>query len=170
MNKKHFFTIIILVIFIAGGIWLTTKKQATAPDKSTHSEQSVVDQSVNGFEESEEIVIQEQGTASIETKTEVVSLLINFGEDKIETADIDFKSGLTAFDLTKEGTEKLGLNLKYKDSDYGVLIEAIGDFENGQDGKYWLYYLNNESAPTAADQLELKAGDRVEWKFEKPSF
>ena len=52
----------------------------------------------------------------------------------------------------------------------GILIEAIGEKENGKDGKYWLYYVNGEMPQVAADKQILKANEVVEFKFEKSPF
>ena len=77
---------------------------------------------------------------------------------------------MTAFDLLEQGTNKLGLSLKTKKYDIGIFIEAIGDKENGQEEKYWLYYHNDQMADIAADKLEIKAGDKIEFKFESSPF
>lgn len=102
-------------------------------------------------------------------KKEVV-LSIDNGEGAPRTFNIEFKEGKTAFDLLKDKTEELNLTLKTKTYDIGILIEAIGDKENGQDGKYWLYYVNGEMPMVSADKKELKLGDKIEFKFEKSPF
>jgi hypothetical protein len=83
---------------------------------------------------------------------------------------MELKQGMTALDLLKNKTEETGLVLKIKAYDIGILVEAIGDQENGQDGKYWLYYVNGEMPMVASDKNEIKAGDKVEFKFEKSTF
>jgi len=99
---------------------------------------------------------------------EKVNLVIDNGE-KINNFQIDFKEGMTAFDVLKNKAEELGLNLKTKQYDFGIFIEAIGDKENGQNGLYWMYYVNGELPMVASDKNVIKAGDKVEFKFEKPS-
>ncbi len=99
-----------------------------------------------------------------------VSLIIDYGDGNTDSFQGNFKKGMTAFDLLKEKTEESGLTLKTKTYDIGILIEAIGDKENGQDGKYWLYYINNEMPMVSADKRELKPDDKVEFKFEKSTF
>ena len=99
-----------------------------------------------------------------------VSLIIDYGDGNTNSLQSNFRKGMTAFDLLKEKTEKSGLTLKTKTYDIGVLIEAIGHKENGQDGKYWLYYVNGEMPMVSADKKELKPGDKVEFKFEKSLF
>ncbi len=117
-------------------------------------------------------VIQEEGeglSGKEEIKKEVV-LVIDDGEKEQKSFNAEFNKGITAFDLLKNKAEESNLNLKTKTYDIGIFIEAIGDKENGQDGKYWLYYVNGELAQVAADKKELNPGDKVEFKFEKSPF
>lgn len=100
-----------------------------------------------------------------------VMLIIDSGEELLSKAiEIEFKEGMTAFSLLSDEIEKLNLTLKFKTYDMGVFIEAIGDKENGEDGKYWLYYVNGEMPQLAADKQLLSPGDNVEFKFEKSPF
>lgn len=50
----------------------------------------------------------------------------------------------------------------------GTLVETIGEFRNGTDSKYWLYYVNGTSAPVGADAYVVQEGDSIEWKYEIP--
>jgi len=103
-------------------------------------------------------------------KNEAV-LVINKGEGDLETFTIELKnSTTTAFNLLENKAEELNFVLKTKMYDFGIFIEAIGDKENGQDEKYWMYYVNDEMPMAAADKEEIGPGDKVEFKFEKPSF
>jgi len=99
-----------------------------------------------------------------------VSLTIDDGEGTLKTFKSKFKEGMTVFDLLEEKTRELGLTLKTKTYDIGVLVEVIGGKENGENGKYWLYYVNGEMPMVSADKKELRPGDKVEFKFEKSPF
>jgi hypothetical protein len=102
-----------------------------------------------------------------------VVLIIDDGEELLSKAieiETEFKERMTAFNLLSDETEKLNLTLKFKTYDMGVFIEAIGDKENGKDGKYWLYYVNGEMPQLAVDKQLLNPGDKVEFKFEKSPF
>lgn len=112
---------------------------------------------------------KEAGAPEVKTE-EKVSLIINKGEDSPLVVTSGLKEGMTAFSLLKEKTEELGLTLETKTYDMGIFIEVIGDKKNGQDGKYWMYYVNDELPMVAADKKELNPGDKVEFKFETPSF
>ena len=52
----------------------------------------------------------------------------------------------------------------------GVFIESIAGIKNGDDGKYWLHYVNNTLGDVSADKKILEAGDEVEWRFEEMPF
>jgi hypothetical protein len=49
--------------------------------------------------------------------------------------------------------------------DVGLFVKKINDKQNGQDNKYWQYWVNNTFAQIASDKFLLSNGDVVEWKF-----
>lgn len=100
-----------------------------------------------------------------------VFLTISFSGQSTSSLEIAAQDKLTAFDVLQKAAEALGLGLETKDyGEMGVLVEKLGDKKNGDSGNYWMYYVNGKLAPVAANKQEVKAGDRVEWRFEKPSF
>lgn len=101
---------------------------------------------------------------------EKITLSIDSGDGNIKTVQADLSENSTVYDLLKNGAQELGLPLNAENFDTGVMIKTIGDKENGQDGKYWLYYVNGEMPMVSADKEELKSGDKVEFKFEKSPF
>jgi len=117
---------------------------------------------------------EQKTTSSPAVSNEVIKnkvlLLIDCGSAAPQTTEINFLPEMSAFDLLKKGTEELNLTIKTKNYDMGVFIEAIGEKENGQDNKYWFYYVNGEMPMVAADKKLIKPGDKVEFKFEKSPF
>ena len=148
-NKKRFFIWIIIGIIVLIGVWFTKLEQPDFNDQ---------------FVPKNEIEIPQE-----EIKEEVV-LIINSDEENIKTFEIDFELGMTAFGLLKNKAEELDLILEAKTYDIGVLIEAIGNKKNGDENKYWLYYINDEMPMVAADKKEIKPRDKVEFKFEESKF
>jgi len=151
-NKKNLFIWIVIGIIVLIGIWLLSSKKVEQHNFS------------NQFIHKNEIEIPQE-----ETKEGVV-LIINSDEENVKTFEIDFNSGMTAFDLLKNKAEELDLTLETKTFDIGVLIETIGNKKNGDENKYWLYYINDEMPMVAADKKEIKPGDKVEFKFEESKF
>jgi len=113
---------------------------------------------------------EEEIRISQEKPENKVTLVIDDGEGSPRVLEAEIGAGVTAFDLLRNETEELNIALKTKTYDIGIFVEAIGDKENGQDGKYWMYYVNGEMPMVAADKKEIKAGDKVEFKFEKSPF
>ena len=99
-----------------------------------------------------------------------VFLTIDRGQGDLQKLEFVFEEEITAFSLLEKASKEQNFTLKTKSYDTGIFIEAIGDTENGQDGKYWMYYVNDEMPMVASDKKELKNGDKVEFKFEKSSF
>jgi uncharacterized membrane protein len=97
-------------------------------------------------------------------------LIIDDGQNKPQTFNVDFSEGMTAFDLLKSATTGTALALKTKVYDVGIMVQAIGSKENGQDGKYWLYYVNGKMPMVSVDKQKLNLGDQVEFKFEKSPY
>lgn len=112
-----------------------------------------------------------QETELLQIKTEgKVDLIIDSGDGSPLIFNIELKEGETAFSLLKEKSGEIGLILETKTYDIGTMIEKIGDKKNGDDGKYWLYYLNGEMPQISADKYLLKIGDIIEFKFKNSPF
>jgi len=149
MKKSYIYIIIGMAIVVAAG-WLVFFNTSLQPAVEQTGNNNIVN-----------------APAAAENSA---TLLINYG-DKEDNFQVSFNENATAFDVLKNKAEEAGLNLKTKIYEgMGVLIEAIGEKENGQDGKYWLYYVNEEMPMVSADQLKIKPGDKIEFKFEKSSF
>ncbi len=142
MTKNTYIIIIGLIVIVIFGSWLALS---------------------NNNSDTDNVVL--------ETAEKQATLAIDYGDREPEIFQIDFAEGTTVFDALKNKAEELGLNLKTKTYEgMGVFIEAIGDKENGQDGKYWLYYVNGEMPMESADKMIIELGDKIEFKFEKSSF
>ena len=58
------------------------------------------------------------------------------------------------------------LLLKTKEySGLGVLVEGIGELQNGTDNKYWQYTVNGVMPQIGADKFIVSNGDQIEWSF-----
>ncbi len=74
------------------------------------------------------------------------------------TAD---KAGQTPFSLLTSNAE-----VEYDQHDFGVFVTAINQQQSSAD-YYWALYVNDEYAQVASDKIELKIGDKVEWRWEQ---
>jgi len=83
------------------------------------------------------------------------------------TAGKDQTVFLVLENLSKSDNIELAYSIK---PSIGVFIDSIDNIKNATGNNYWLYYLNGELSYTAADKQTIKAGDVIEWKFEKKPF
>lgn len=72
----------------------------------------------------------------------------------------DGEDGKTALDLLKTRA-----TIETQDSSIGIFVVAINGMTNS-DSQYWMFYVNGELAPVAADQYASKNGDKIEWRYE----
>ncbi len=85
----------------------------------------------------------------------------------IYLSDKNSKESTVFSELLNYGS-KNDVEIKYNNNyDFGVFIESIGGIKNGDDGKYWQYYVNDVLGDAAADKKNLNSGDVVEWRFEE---
>lgn len=98
-----------------------------------------------------------------------VSFMIDFGEGAIKTyIEEPIVGNITMFEILEQITAEN--NLIFDSESYeglGILVTQIGEKRNGEDGKYWQYWVNNRFAAVSADTYNLHGGDVILWKFLK---
>lgn len=52
----------------------------------------------------------------------------------------------------------------------GALVTAIGQYENGTDGKYWQYTINGAAPSIGADTYIPQEGDVIAWTFSASAY
>ncbi|MFH1048897.1 MAG: DUF4430 domain-containing protein [Patescibacteria group bacterium] len=107
---------------------------------------------------------------ALEENFKIVYILDKGDGQEILTFDYILREGVkqTVFDALKDISVTKSFDLKYNNNySYGVFVESIAGVKNGDEGKYWQYYVNDKLGEVAADKKEVKAGDKVEWRFEK---
>ena len=88
-----------------------------------------------------------------------------------EYKNVPFLDEETLFALTKRQAEEDNFAFDYSPpKEYGILVVQIGEKKNGQDNKYWQYWVNNEQVQISADQYYLRPGDDIVWKFTTSEF
>lgn len=97
-----------------------------------------------------------------------VAVLVNDGE-QLRSVDITrLPAGATVLTALEQAAQEKQLTLDVdKSSSMGAFVKQIGDKANGQDGKFWQYYVNGTQPMIAADRLEVKGGEIILWTFSK---
>ena len=104
----------------------------------------------------------------------VVTVELNFGNGTVltfEQVELEKNTPLEALYVAC-GLEMANMSVKttYYALFDSTMVDSVGNFENGQDLRYWQYYVNGEMPMEGADRVKLNNGDRVVWSFEVPSW
>ena len=95
-----------------------------------------------------------------------VNVIVTAGVESVLDASMPATASSTAFDVLRAAAELQNVALEYKVyPGMGVLVTQIGNGKNGDGGAYWQYWVNGAYAQVAADQMAVKAGDKIEWKL-----
>ena len=105
--------------------------------------------------------ITEDSEEKISVSLKIIS---NKNEKSYELNNILKES--TVFDVLKNNAD-----IKYNNNyNFGVFIESINGIKNGEEEKYWQYYINNVLGDVAADKKTLEDKNSIEWRFEEVPF
>jgi hypothetical protein len=100
-----------------------------------------------------------------------VAVVIDNGDKITGYEKLALPQPANALELLKTVTAQHNLKLDYDaSSSMGAFVKQIGDKINGQNNKYWQYWVNGAQPMVAADKFELKGGETVLWTFRKSEF
>lgn len=108
---------------------------------------------------------QVEGLGALSAEAESAFVVIDNGSDSPREFILEVSTSTTAFGLLQEASLTSNLAIKSREHEFGVLVEAIGEQRSGQDGNYWLFYINGELSPATPDKTQVKPGDNIEFKF-----
>lgn len=76
---------------------------------------------------------------------------------------INRKAGTNVY----ESLFSLGLDIKasYREEFDSVYIDSINGIKDGEEGRYWEFYVNGEIGKTSVDKQKLEEDDIVEWRL-----
>ena len=76
----------------------------------------------------------------------------------------------TVFKILMECSQAYNFSVRYTHwPGYdAVFVNAINGTENGADGMWWQYHVNDEYGEIGCDKKEIFHEDLVEWRFEEP--
>ncbi len=107
-------------------------------------------------------------TESVEQEVpENIELIINYGNGNSSSHSLNTSGEETAFSILEKIAKEKKIALNTQQYDFGIFVKAIGEKESSAE-MAWIYFVNGESGQVAADQYQLKAGDKVEWKYIAP--
>lgn len=102
-------------------------------------------------------------------KTEVLieekaTLTIDDGTGSPQEFEAEVREGDTVFDLLK----RTGVDIECTESEVGIFIDALGGiFNDKEENKYWMYYINGEMAKEGVGKQVARSNDSIEFRYEK---
>ena len=109
-----------------------------------------------------------QAAAADEQPAARVSLLIDYGDgaQKVFTR-LPHKDGMTVLDVMEAAkAHKHGITFEFRGQGEGALLTRIDDLTNQGRGRNWLYRVNDKPGDRSFAVFPVKAGERVEWRFD----
>ena len=92
------------------------------------------------------------------------------GDGSVRTLDIHPDGKTSLFDLMKTAFEQEDIVFDHKNySTMGELVTQIGLKKNGEENKYWQFWVNDEYAKVGVSAYIVEAGDKIKWKFTNDS-
>lgn len=146
MLKKTNLIIFIVLIIAVIGLW-----QYTYQNKKTQPS-------------NEQLTGQTQGKINVQ---------FTFAENEIINLSHPYADNISAnlVTITQSLAQQQAWEFESKDyGEMGVLVSKIGNKANGQEQKYWQFYVNGQQPMISADKFTLKNGDQIEWRFAESKF
>lgn len=82
----------------------------------------------------------------------------------------DGKKASHSYTLVKDETALSLLSrtqkIEVKTYSFGTLVESIDGIKNGNENKYWLFYVNAKESKMGAGDYKLQPNDTVEWRYQ----
>jgi len=109
---------------------------------------------------------EEAQDTTTNTSTIAVVTTIANGESST-TYDSSVPDGTTALQVLQLVADQHGLDVKTTEYDFGTMVDSIdGVGQDTTDNKYWIYYINEESASKGASDYVVQNNDTILWQYE----
>lgn len=107
---------------------------------------------------------------SLPNNTESFSITLSV-EGVTENMSLRVPNGTTVLGALERASAEASFTVETKSYEgLGVLVERIQDFKNGDENRYWQYYINGDMPLVGADALVLEGGEHVEWMFAESEY
>jgi hypothetical protein len=71
----------------------------------------------------------------------------------------------TAMGALLAGGTVAQFEVRHRTEAMGAFVESVAGVENGRDGRYWSYYIDDEYGTVASDRGQLSSGQTVRWVY-----
>jgi hypothetical protein len=104
----------------------------------------------------------------LDSKTINATLIIDYGDYVVDTYNLEI-SNATVYSALIQASNHYDFDVGayYYDNYQSHYIYSINNVVEGENNKFWQYYINGEYGIIGADLQVLKNDDTVEWKYEE---
>jgi len=97
------------------------------------------------------------------------TLIIDYGSNHIDSYNIKIANA-TVFSVLMQASREYNFTVgaKYYDQYQSHYVYSIDSVTDGENNKFWQYYLNGNYGTVGADLQPVKNNDYIEWKFQEP--
>jgi Domain of unknown function (DUF4430) len=162
MKKNLKFIILALAIIAVITIWQTTVSQTKNKAKQTAKQETT----------QENIATPPAKIETAQTQTKI-DITFTFATNDTKTVEYPILANSTKnlFAISQEIAKQQAWDWQYTDyGELGYLVTKINNTKNGQDNKYWQYYIDNEQPQISANKYIPKSGEKIEWRFTESKF
>lgn len=100
-----------------------------------------------------------------------VTVSFEFDPDNISSFNYEGEGSKSLFNITQSIVSENKWGLDFEDyGDMGWLVTQIGTQANGDDNKYWQYFVNDKQPMISVEKFYPEHGDKIEWKFIESEF
>src|SRR3989338_10253018 len=185
-HRHHFgaFAILIIIAVVSGYVAFGMPNRPTAQQNNTSTQKNNTIQDTSNkiqTNNKKQIIKDEKIDAAVNTTSDTQNGSQQFNNLTIEqltnqvTVRVDdkdyqtnFVSSTTVYDLMTKLKSKDEISFSGKEySGMGFFVDEINGVKNDNlFGKYWIYYINGESAQVGISNYIIKRDDLIEWKYE----
>lgn len=115
---------------------------------------------------------QDQGSQNTnENENLSVDIHFQFDNDNSFFINYPYSNDDSLLSITENIASGQNWTFSYEDyGEMGVLINDINGYENGQEQKYWQYFVGDEQPQISADKYFITDNTPIYWKFQKSQF
>ncbi len=110
-------------------------------------------------------------TTSKEAKPELLSATLKASD---RTYNLNLQPNTTLLEAMRQLTAQSAQPFIFSGKEYpslGFFVEEINGIKNDPgSGKYWIYYINGQTAQIGISNYQVKQNDLIEWKYETSKF
>jgi len=143
-KEKNIIIVLLLLIFIIAGFFYFFERGLNRQDLFN-----------------KQVLPIENSVVDIQQKNKVSIVVLE------KKYSISFQEGDTVYQVMKNLSEQKENNFSFGFKEYpvlGIFVDEINGFK-GEEGKYWIYYVNDKEASIGVSNYIIENGDIISWKL-----